>query len=220
VRTAGAAEGRPVNCKKCNTRLMHREEVCPNCGRSQVGAHLGDSSSSPARLPEPPEFDPEEPERAADEALAKAGLEVPAESPRTRPAPSEGLDPRELREFLARQPESLDRGLSIHCDAQGRAVGVGFSTAVGDIDLLARDGSGAYVVVLIAGPEDPEGTVAAVLQRMGWVRKHVANGKGRVRGIVLVDEPPESLSYAAAAVADTVAFMTWRFAITFVPIEI
>jgi hypothetical protein len=62
--------------------------------------------------------------------------------------------------------------------------------------------------------------VTRILQRIGWVRKHMGEGKQTVRGIVLVDEPPEDLCYAAAAVADSVTIMTYRLALTFEAVEL
>ena len=59
-----------------------------------------------------------------------------------------------------------------------------------------------------------------MLQRIGWVRKHLAKGAERVRGILLMDQPPESLSYAAAAVADTIAFKTYRMSLCFEDLQI
>jgi len=40
-----------------------------------------------------------------------------------------------------------------------------------------------------------------------------------VRGIVLIEGVPEKLSYAAAAVADTLAFKTYRMAVRFEDVE-
>ena len=40
--------------------------------------------------------------------------------------------------------------------------------------------------------------VAEVLQRIGWVRKHVGEGERTVRGIVLCEGAPEDLGYAAS----------------------
>jgi len=91
---------------------------------------------------------------------------------------------------------------------------------VGEIDLLARDAAGGFVVVMIAERGQGEDSIAEVLQRIGWVRKHLAKGTERVRGILLMDQPPESLSYAAAAVADTIAFKTYRMSLCFEDLQI
>jgi hypothetical protein len=65
-----------------------------------------------------------------------------------------------------------------------------------------------------------EKLVGETLQRIGWVRKNLGKGKQRVRGIVLVDEAPENLSYAAAAVADTIRFKAYQVGVTFRDLEI
>jgi hypothetical protein len=59
--------------------------------------------------------------------------------------------------------------------------------------------------------------VPATLQRIGWVRKHL--GKGKVRGIILVEQAPENLSYTASAMAGTITFKTYRVAVTFEDVE-
>ena len=122
--------------------------------------------------------------------------------------------------MLADMPQSLEPGLKVFRDGAGKAVGAGYVSGVGDIDLLATDKSGDLVVVMISEQEQGEELIGEVLQRVGWVRKHLGAGKKQVRGIVLCQEPPESLSYAAAAVADTIAFKTYRIALTFEDLDI
>ena len=122
--------------------------------------------------------------------------------------------------MLAESPESLEPGLRTYRDDNGSQTGSGYSSGVGDIDLLALDEKGDLVVVLISEKGQGEELIGEVLQRVGWVRKHLGAGKKQVRGIVLCQEPPESLSYAAAAVADTIAFKTYRIALTFEDLDI
>ena len=57
--------------------------------------------------------------------------------------------------------------------------------------------------------------ISGVLQRIGWVSKHLSGKSQGVRGIVLLDEVHEELGYAAAAVGDTVSFKTWRMSLAF-----
>lgn len=128
--------------------------------------------------------------------------------------------PAQLREMLAAEPAILEVGLRVHCDEQGKAVGAGLSTAVGDIDLLARDTSGGFVVVMVSDLDEEADLVTRLLQRIGWVRKHMGDGKQPIRGILLVEEPSEDLCYAAAAVADSVTLMTYQLALTFEPVEL
>ena len=146
---------------------------------------------------------------------------APAKATPREPAPAAPANPfvapdaRALRALLAEQPGMLEPGLRIYQGDDGKPLGVGYSSEVGDIDLLANDAAGDLVVVMISEAAQGETLVAEVLQRIGWVRKHVGEGKQRVRGIVLCQEAPAGLSYAAAAVADTVAFKTFRVALTF-----
>ena len=50
--------------------------------------------------------------------------------------------------------------------------------------------------------------------------KHLAQGKRKVRAIVLVEEAPESLNYAAAAVSGTVNFKTYLVSLFFEDLEL
>jgi hypothetical protein len=212
-----------MHCKLCSTRLGENVRFCPNCGNdagSLSGREAHPKVGRMARLPV----------RARKTGNAELELSRPADpgdssdssgpirtAPR-KPAPSQALlvpEPNAVREMLGGRPELLEAGLRVHADAQGKAVGVDFSTEVGEIDLLARDTSGSFVVVMVAAPDQGEDCIAEVLQRIGWVRKHLATGSEKVRGILLMDQAPESLSYAAAAVADTVTLKTYRMSLCF-----
>jgi RecB family endonuclease NucS len=129
-------------------------------------------------------------------------------------------EPDAVREMLGGRPELLEAGLRLHTDAQGKAVGIDFASEVGEIDLLGRDAAGSYVVVMVAAPGQGEDCIAEVLQRIGWVRKHLVTGSEKVRGILLMDQPPDSLSYAAAAVADTITFKIYRMTLCFEDLRI
>ena len=125
-----------------------------------------------------------------------------------------------LRQLLAENPAALEPGLAVYRDADGTPLGAGYASGVGDIDLLASSDAGDLVVVMISEDQGGEELVAEVLQRIGWVRKHVSGGKNRVRGIVLCEQAPDHLSYTATAVADTVRFKTYRVALSFEDLKI
>jgi len=154
------------------------------------------------------------------------GGRPPAAPRRVRPQNSAAVstlmtpDPDGLRALLAEQPQTLEAGLQVFCDEDGAAVGAGYTTPVGQIDLLGLDRHDHLVVVSVMDKREGDEIVAEVLKRLGWVRKHIADAEGqRVRAIVLCDEMPESLGYTAAAVADTVCFKTYRMALTFDDVE-
>ena len=217
-------------CQLCGTRLEEGQLTCPNCGHvttpGREGERLKEKKTDAARGAAPPrelgdlevegDAGPEGgvgSEEKADRPMAvQTGPEVPL--------PVFALDPAGLRRLLGRQPELLEPGLSVFTDEKGRPVGAGYSTRVGEIDLLARDKSGAFVVVRVADREGGEELVAETLQRIGWVRKHLGKGKQKARGIILVEQAPENLSYTAAGVAGTITFKTYRIAVAFEDVEI
>jgi len=113
----------------------------------------------------------------------------------------------------------LEPGLSSFCDDAGTEVGADYETAVGNINLLAEAEDGSLVVVLVAKRDVGEDIIAQMLQRIGWVRKHLLKDRSGVRGIVLLERVDEKLGYSAAAVADSVEFRTCRIALSFEKIE-
>jgi hypothetical protein len=105
----------------------------------------------------------------------------------------------------------------VYKDAKSKPVGIRYESEVGEIDLLARDDSGGLVVVMVADETVKGGKelVSDALERIGWVRLQVAESGQEVRAVVLTGAVPDDLSYAAAAVSGTVAFKTYRVAVTF-----
>lgn len=215
-----------MHCKLCNTRLGENVRFCPNCG-NDAGAVSGREATRPksprgmARLPvRPRKSNAVELELAQPADRNDLSGPVRAATPRVSASPAMlSPDPAAVREMLAGRVELLEPGLRVHSEA-GKPVGIDFSTEVGEVDLLARDAAGGYVVVMIAERGQGEDMIPEVLQRIGWVRKHLATGAEKVRGILLLDQPPESLSYAAAAVADTIAFKTYRMTLCFEDLQI
>jgi hypothetical protein len=167
---------------------------------AEVGASAPARQAASAAPPEPEKDDPP-PVTAASRVRRSGPLGVP--------------DPVGLRAMLADQPDLLEPGLSVYANEKGTPLGAGYTSAVGEIDLLARDSDGGLVVVLVAEPHEGEELISGALQRIGWVRKHLSKGESRVRAIVLVDRPRDDIAYAAAAVADTVKFKTYRVALRF-----
>jgi hypothetical protein len=172
-------------------------------------------------LNEPAEVGASSPENEADADSGEKEDAIPAvrHDGVIRGGTAGELDAAGLKALLADHPDLLEPGLTIHTSDSGKLLGVGYTSAVGEIDLLARDADGGFVVVSIADRADGAHLISEVLQRIGWVRKHLsARGEG-VRGIVLLDCDQQDVGYAAAAVADTVTFKTYRVSVRFDDLE-
>jgi hypothetical protein len=212
-----------MHCKLCNTRISVGEKTCPNCGADVRGMSGSHPAPAPKRVPARlAPSSAREPELELDEVSHQKTGHGAAAGAAARPAASNPpMGSASLRALLAEQPELLEPGLRVYRDEGGTPVGIDYATGVGAIDLLANDARGNLVAVMVAekgrGEED---LVAEVLQRIGWLRKHLCDGRQGVRAIVLVEESPASLPYAAAAVADTVIFKTFRVALVFEDVEI
>jgi RecB family endonuclease NucS len=156
--------------------------------------------------------------KRSQRAVAERG--GPARQPAPRDASGSSLGRDEVLTLVAEQPELIENGLRVHSDRKGEAVGVGFTTDVGEIDLLARDSAGGWVLIVVAEEDNEKELIAELLQLMGWVRKHLGKKGQEVRAIVLLDSVPDDLGYAAAAVADSLEFKRYRLALTFEPVEV
>ncbi|MDE0886866.1 MAG: hypothetical protein OSB70_15170, partial [Myxococcota bacterium] len=122
----------------------------------------------------------------------------------------------QVRHLVIERPEVLEVSLAVHLDDEGVAAGAGFPTDVGEIDLLARSGTGDWVVVMVVPDScDQKTAIGGMIQRLGWVRKHLSGRQERVRGIVLAGWSSSELVYAAAALDDSVSFLGWRLSLEF-----
>jgi len=170
---------------------------------------------------EPPELAParrsDRKHRPQPAARAAAGLRPrrAAEAGKRQPAAKTGgvpleLDATQLRALLEEDAALLEPGLCIYEDETGMPVGIDYETEVGGIDLLAEDANGDLVVVMIALEGATPATVTAILERVGWVVRHLLKHGEGVRAIALIDPSNARLGYAAAAVTGTISFKTCR----------
>ena len=191
-----------MNCRTCNTRIPGRSNVCPNCGRSVVNAPRRDLPGSVvAAGPSPPS---PAGRGLRGEPVTTEGADVVSPSPK--------LTPSELIALLAAQPGLLEPGLRVPMGQTGASHQL---TDVGQIDLLLADAKGDLVVVMVPESDSAGGLVVEVLRRIGWVRRHRAGGDQSVRGVVLLPAETGPAGYAVAALAETVAFKTYRMVLRF-----
>jgi hypothetical protein len=136
---------------------------------------------------------------------AVLGEEVGSEEPEA-PDTSFGLE-FQLRDFIAQNIGAIDfqgKRLRLYVDPTGRD-GIEFPTAVGPIDILAVDASGAFFVFELKRARSPDHALGQLTRYMGWVKQTI--GKDReVNGVIVAKEINESLRYAVSVVPNVSLF--------------
>ena len=211
-------------CRACNTKMKRLQTHCPNCGRPAAARRAAAPSAklplSPSTAHDPTEIELDEPvESERPGEFQKRGRDRRAAETEASHEQASGLSPSRVRETLAAQPDLLEKGLRLHRDERMQTDGH-YATDVGDIDLLAVDDAGALVVVLIADHDKGDDLVSEILTRIGWVRKHIGAPQQEVRGVVLMQSGPEDLGYAAAALAGSVSFKTYRLSLVLEDLDV
>jgi hypothetical protein len=222
----------PLPGLKGDARHERREEAAAVAPiyPAEVEVELDEPAEMEVELDGPAEVELNEPaEVGASAPVRRARSTAPEEkddpppatlASRVRRSDPLGIpDPMGLRAMLVDQPELLEPGLSVYVNEKGTPLGASYTSAVGEIDLLARSADGGLVVVMVAEPHEGEELIAGVLQRIGWVGKHLSGREEPVRGIVLLDHARDDIAYAAVAVAGTVKFKTYRVALRFDDLE-
>ncbi len=125
----------------------------------------------------------------ADDEAKDAELLIPAES--------------HLRDFIIKNLGKLQFGgspLRLYTDANGD--GREYRTEeVGNIDILAVDGDGNFVVFELKLHRGPDPTLGQLARYMGWVKANLASASAReVRGIIVARSIDDKLRYAASVV--------------------
>ncbi len=123
-----------------------------------------------------------------------------------RPDAAFGLE-SQLRDFIAQNIATIDvkgRRLQLYVDPTGRD-GIEFPTAVGRIDILAVDDSGAFLVFELKRARSPDHAIGQLTRYMGWVRQTVGRDR-EVCGVIVAKEISEGLRYAVSVVPNVSLF--------------
>lgn len=143
---------------------------------------------------------------AAEAAVGTVlGEEVDFDEPET-PEASFGLE-FQLRDFIAQNIGAIDvkgKRLQLYVDPTGRD-GIEFPTAVGPIDILAVDDSGAFFVFELKRARSSDHAIGQLTRYMGWVRETIGKDRG-VNGIIVAKEISDSLRYAVSVVPNISLF--------------
>ncbi|MCY0389914.1 endonuclease NucS [Robbsia sp. Bb-Pol-6] len=127
-----------------------------------------------------------------------------------------------LRDYLAKNLPTLPghtTPLRLHVDDGGSGrEGVEYQTDVGQIDLLATGTNGDFYVLELKLLRGVDKALGQILRYMGWVQKHLANGK-RVFGVIVASEVLTQLKYAATQVPN-VLLMEYRLLVALQPVAL
>ncbi|MGO8839535.1 MAG: endonuclease NucS domain-containing protein [Limisphaerales bacterium] len=104
---------------------------------------------------------------------------------------------RQLEDFLALNLGMIETGLQLYRDEDGRE-GRQYPTDVGEIDLLCNRPNQEILVVELKRGRSSDIVVGQISRYMGWVKRHIANGRV-VKGLILTYEQDDKLRYAVAA---------------------
>lgn len=126
--------------------------------------------------------------------LTPASTEPEQESPASPELSEEFAYERDLRDYLARNLQLLEPGLSLYRD-EG-ITGVEFPVGGRYIDILAVDKSGNYVVVELKVSKGYDRVVGQILRYMTWIKKNHAEAGKRVRGFIVAKDISEDLRLA------------------------
>lgn len=102
----------------------------------------------------------------------------------------------DLRDFLAKNPDRIEKGMTIYA-SNGRK-GVEFPVDNGFIDILALDKQGKFVVIELKVARGRNKTIGQILYYMGWVDKNLGNGA--CRGMIIAKEISPDLILATERV--------------------
>lgn len=120
----------------------------------------------------------------------------------------------DLRDFLAMNPDCIERGLSVY--SEGGRSGVEYAIDAGRIDILAIDKEQRLVVIELKVGRGRNKTIGQLLYYMGWVDQNLAKGIP-CRGIIVAKEISDDLITAVRRVPD-VSLCRYKLSVTILPV--
>jgi len=116
-----------------------------------------------------------------------------------------------LRDYLAGNLGLIEGGLELFVDEAG-TTGVEYHTPIGNIDILAVDAQGGFVVIELKVSRGPDSVAGQVLRYKNWVKRHLAEGKS-TRGIIIAQHISEKVLYSLLS-DDDVSVKEYEIALT------
>jgi hypothetical protein len=102
----------------------------------------------------------------------------------------------DLRDFLARNLQLIESGLSLYRDED--ITGVEYPVGGRFIDLLATDADGNYVVIELKVSKGYDRVVGQLLRYVNWIKLNLAENDEKVRGIIIAKNISNDLILACS----------------------
>jgi hypothetical protein len=117
-----------------------------------------------------------------------------------------------LQEFIVTNWKSIDFGekLEIFKDDDGNS-GEHYGTSVGYPDLVCvNTDTKDFVVIELKKGRESDKVVGQTLRYMGWIKENLAKPKQNVRGIIIMKDKDERVTYAIQPVNDKIKVMYYQ----------
>jgi len=110
-----------------------------------------------------------------------------------------------LRDFLINNLHTVKGSkLKLYVDETGRD-GKEFQTQVGNIDILATDEKGNFIVFELKLSRGPDKALGQLLRYMGWIKKNLAKDKS-VKGVIVASKMDNKIKYAVTMTPDVILY--------------
>jgi len=117
---------------------------------------------------------------------------------------------RDLRDFLAKNLQLVERGLLLYRD-EG-ITGVEYPVGGRYIDLLAKDADDNYVVIELKVSKGYDKVVGQLLRYVNWIKQNLAEDDEKVRGIIIAKNISVDLQLACSELTH-VSLMEYELAV-------
>ena len=107
---------------------------------------------------------------------------------------------KDLQNYIAKNLDAIEKGLRLYEDDEGFYKGIEYPAGTRRIDILAVAANGDLVVIETKVSKGYDRVIGQILGYMGWVKKHLADDKKNVRGVIVAHEIMQDLRNAVEVV--------------------
>jgi len=100
----------------------------------------------------------------------------------------------QLRDFIVQNLSIINKDLNLYV-SDDDITGVEYKTPIGNIDILAQNKNGEFVVIELKLSKGEDKALGQIQRYMGWVKKNLSNND-EVHGIIIAKPISDKLKYA------------------------